>query len=67
MHERAHELARERGVSLSAMIADLTIRGLAQIDTPVRLERNEITGLPTLSIGRRITSEDVTRLIDEDA
>ena len=43
------------------------MRGLAQIDEPVRLATDERTGLPMLSLGRRLTSEDVAELIDEVA
>ena len=59
-------MAKERGVSMSAVIADLTVRGLAQIDEPVQLETEPSTGLPCLSLGRRITSAEVDQLVDED-
>ncbi len=51
---------------MSAVIADLTVRGLAQIDEPVQLETEPSTGLPYLSLGRRITSAEVDQLVDED-
>jgi hypothetical protein len=65
VHRRARELAKERGQSLSSVIADLTVRGLAQFDTPVLLATDERTGLPTLSVGRRITDSDVADAVDE--
>lgn len=65
VHRRARELAHERGVSLSSVLADLTLRGLAQIDTPVQLTIDDRTGLPTLSIGRRITDAQVADALDE--
>lgn len=65
-HARAKLLAEERGVSLSAIIAELTVRGLAQLDAPVQVERDEITGLPLISLGRGITAAEVAELIDED-
>ncbi|WP_193598620.1 hypothetical protein [Microbacterium sp. YJN-G] len=67
VHARTLELARARGISLSALLSELTVRGLAQIDEPVRLATDERTGLPMLSLGRRLTSEDVAELIDEVA
>ena len=54
IHRRAQEMAQAQGRSLSATIAELTARGLAQVDEPV------------LSLGRRITSEDVAAALDED-
>ncbi|MGL5864475.1 MAG: hypothetical protein ACRCYX_01205 [Dermatophilaceae bacterium] len=66
VHRRAKELAAARHESLSAVIADLTVRGLAQVDTPVTLTRHERSGFPVLSIGRRITSEDVAAALDEE-
>lgn len=47
-------------------IAELTARGLAQVDDDVRIEISERSGLPFIRIGRRITSEEVADLIDED-
>ncbi|MBS1905951.1 MAG: hypothetical protein JST33_05160 [Actinobacteria bacterium] len=66
-HERARALARERGISVSAMVAELTARGLAQFDEPLTVLRDELTGLPVISLGRRITSEQVANLLDDDA
>jgi len=57
-------MAKEQGVSMSAIIADLTVRGLAQIDEPVQLETEPSTRLPCISLGRRITSAEIDALID---
>lgn len=65
-HARAKRLAEERGVSLSAMVAELTVRGLAQLDSRVELTRDERTGLPTLSLGRTLAASEVADLIDEE-
>lgn len=65
-HARAKQLAESRGVSLSTMVAELTVRGLAQLDTPVQLELDETTGLPVISVGRKVTAAEVAELIDED-
>lgn len=65
LHQRARELAAMRGESVSTVVADLAIRGLAQLDEPVRLHIDDRTGLPTLSIGRKITASDVADALDE--
>jgi hypothetical protein len=66
VHRRARELAKQRGVSMSAVLADLATRGLAQIETPVTLTEDPRTHLPVLRIGRSITSEDVAALLDDE-
>jgi hypothetical protein len=52
---------------MSSVLADLVMRGIAQSDAQIELETDLRTGLPVLSVGRRITSEDVADLLDEDA
>lgn len=66
VHRRAHDLARQRGESLSAVLVDLTVRGLAQLGTPVTLTVDDRSGLPVLSLGRRITSIDVANALDDE-
>lgn len=67
VHRRAVELAKQRGDSLSATIADLTRQGLNQIEAPFEIHISERTGFPYIDRGRGpVTSEDVARLIDED-
>jgi hypothetical protein len=56
VHRRARELAAQRGVSLSTVLADLTVRGLAQLDMPVKLTTDALTGFPVLSLGRKVTA-----------
>lgn len=48
------------------MISELTVRGLAQLDTPLSVARDEVTGLPVISLGRSITAAEVADLIDEE-
>lgn len=67
VHRRVIELAEARRSSLSAVVSDLVVRGLAQEDSPVELMIDPETGTPSLSIGRRITTDQVADLIDEDA
>lgn len=66
LHRRARELAQQRGQSLSKTLAELTARGLDQLDKPAVLRRDPITGLPVIDIGRRITTEEVAALLDEE-
>jgi hypothetical protein len=66
VHRRAVELAKRRGESLSSVIADLTMRGFAQIDEPVTLRTDPRSGLPVLSIGRRITADEVADALDDE-
>ena len=65
-HRRVAELAASQGRSMSSTIADLTMRGLAQLDEPVRLRIDPRSGLGVLSIGRRITSDEVAELLDDE-
>ncbi|HWM06277.1 MAG TPA: hypothetical protein VNP92_28365 [Actinophytocola sp.] len=66
VHRRALEIARRRGQSLSAVVAELTVRGLSQLDEPVLISTDERSGFPVLSVGRRVTSEQVAAAVDEE-
>lgn len=66
VHRRAQEIARRRGLSLSAVVAELTVRGLAQLDEPVVIGTDERSGFPVVTIGRRVTSEQVAAALDEE-
>jgi hypothetical protein len=66
MHQRAKRLAAERHQSLSATLADLLVRGLASIGEPATISTDPISGLPTLTLGRRMTSEDVAEALDDE-
>ena len=66
IHRRAVQLARDRGQSLSAVVADLTVRGLAQLDQPLEVISTGPSGFPVISIGRRITSDEVATLLDDE-
>lgn len=65
-HRRVSELACTRGQSVSATIADLTLRGLAQLDAPVELSTDERSGFPVLRVGRRVTAADVAAMLDDE-
>ncbi len=66
VHRRAVELAKARGRSLSATIADLTIRGLGQSDQPIEIRVDDRSGFPVISVGRRVSSEDVAAALDDE-
>ena len=67
VHERARCLAKSRGRSLSAMIAELTVRGLAQYDQPVEIAIDEHSGFPVMRFGGGpITDEDVAGHLDDE-
>lgn len=66
VHGRAKELARARNTSLSAMVAELVTLGLARLGEPSVITIDEVSGLPTISIGQTIKSEDVAALIDDE-
>lgn len=66
LHRRAKELAEERGQSVSSVVVELAVRGLAQLSEPVHLQLDARTGLPVLSVGRRLTSTQVANLLDDE-
>ena len=66
VHERAKELAQERHQSLSATLADLTIRGLASLGAPATVATDPVSGLPTLTLGYRVSSVDVAEALDDE-
>lgn len=65
-YQRVKRLSEERAQSLSSTIADLTVRGLAQLGQPVALHVSERTGLPVVSVGRPVTSDEVAETLAED-
>jgi predicted transcriptional regulator len=66
VHRRALELAKRQGRSLSAVVAELAVRGLAQLDEPVVISTDEESGFPVVSVGRRVTSDEVASALDEE-
>lgn len=66
VHQRAKQIAAERHQSLSAVVADLTIRGLASLGQVATISTDSVSGLPMLSLGIRVTSEDVAEALDEE-
>ncbi len=66
VHRRAKELAEARGQSMSVVIADLTVRGLSQLDEPVSVLTDPVSGYPMVSIGRRVTAAEVSDRLAEE-
>ena len=66
VHRRARQLAQERGRSLSSVVAELAARGLGQLEEPVLLRTDERSGFPVLSVGRRVTSQDVAAALQDE-
>lgn len=65
-HQRVRELAASRHQSMSAVVVDLTLRGLSQLDVAVEYTRDPVSGLPTIGVGQRITAEDVADALDDE-
>ena len=65
-HRRAQEIATRLGQSLSAVVADPTIRGLSQLDEPLVAGPDGRSGFQVISIGWRVTSENVDAALDEE-
>jgi hypothetical protein len=66
LHARAKALAAERGTSLSAVIADLTARGLAGLGEPIAIRTHPDTAWPTVDYGRPLSSAEVADLLDDE-
>lgn len=65
LHKQALSLARDTSRTLSETVADLMRRGLGQ-GTPSTLSQSRSTGLPVVSLGKVITTEDVRALEDDE-
>lgn len=64
LHRQALAIARDTRRTLSQTVADLVRRGLASGDTAA-ISTDPRTGLPVVSVGTVVTSEDVRSLEDE--
>jgi hypothetical protein len=65
LHKQALAIARDTRRTLSETVADLIRRGLRAGSTGA-LSIDSRTGLPLLSVGTVVTSEDVRSLEDEE-
>jgi hypothetical protein len=66
VHRRALEIARRSGRSLSAVVADLAVRGLGQLDQPIVIVTDGQSGFPVITIGRQVSSDQVATVLDEE-
>ena len=51
---------------MSAVIADVTLQGLARLNVDVVDSRDSRSGLPVISIGAPVTSADVAAALDDE-
>ncbi len=65
LHKQALAIARDTRRSLSETVADLIRRGLCS-DVSKPISTDPRTGLPLVSVGTVVTSEDVRSLEDEE-
>lgn len=65
LHKQALAIARDTHQSLSETVADLLRRGLKAGRTPA-VATDPRTGLPLVSVGTVVTSEDVRSLEDQE-
>lgn len=61
IHDLARELAHQQNRSMSAVLTELIRLGL----NPSEATRPSPTGMPTISVGRSVTSQDVRSLEDD--
>jgi predicted transcriptional regulator len=66
VHRRAQALANTRHQSLSATVAELTVRGLAALGEPVVIAADPLSGLPVISLGRSVTAIEVADALDDE-
>lgn len=65
LHQAAMLVARDRHQTLSRTVASLLRSALAGEKGHATIQIDPDSGLPTLSVGRRITADDVAA-VDED-
>jgi predicted transcriptional regulator len=65
LHKQAQAIARDTHRTLSETVADLMRRGLGA-ERSSALSTDPRTGLPRVSVGKIVTSEDVRSLEDEE-
>lgn len=64
-HRRLRKIAEQTGQSLSKVVAEFALRGLAASDVEQELVAHKATGFPTVSVGRSVDTEDVASLWDD--
>jgi hypothetical protein len=66
LHKQAQAIARDTRRTLSETVVDLMRRGLGAPNSNTAISIDPRTGLPLVSIGTIVTSEDVRSLEDEE-
>jgi predicted transcriptional regulator len=66
LHKQAQAIARDTRRTLSETVADLIQRGLGAGGVTTAISIDPRTGLPVVSVGTVVTSEDVRSLEDEE-
>lgn len=66
LHQQAQAIARDTRRTLSEIVADLMRRGLAVAGSTTAVSKDPRTGLPVVSIGNIVTSEDVRSMEDAE-
>lgn len=61
IHELARELAHQQNRTMSEVVAELIRTGLS----PTEPVQPSTKGMPTISVGRKVTAEDVRSLEDD--
>jgi hypothetical protein len=64
LHKQVQSIARDTRRSFSDTVADLMRRGLTS-DTTAEVSRSATTGLPVVTLGVVVTTDDVRALEDE--
>jgi hypothetical protein len=66
LHRQALSIARDTSRTLSETVADLMRRGLGSgRETEAEVSRSARTGLPVITLGTTISTEDVRALEDD--
>lgn len=65
LHKQALSIARDTSRTLSEIVAELMRRGLGESGQP-SASRSPRTGLPVVTVGKIITTEDVRSLEDDE-
>lgn len=65
LHRIASSIARDTSKSFSATVAELIRRGLQSVAEPTP-GRSPRTGLPVVTLGRPLSTEDVRALEDDE-
>ncbi|HET9875543.1 MAG TPA: antitoxin [Mycobacterium sp.] len=66
LHRRVVSLAKDTNATLSQAFVDLVRRGLGEQSATLAITVDEQTGLPQVTLGTVITTDDVRRALDEE-